>query len=469
MSDPTLLQEQRKILQRFRHATQQRDQQERDAKTQYDKELAITDHNLKKLQEDIEVSRTKRLNEFDSFAEEKNSIEEDFVDEQEHAKSLLRRVTMARISVEVELQALNMPLSSAQFEPVNQVATNLESYHKKLLNSVEIAENELKNVENSIDKLFEDRQKAKREEQKFAVGVISLLGFAGVFFLMQAGQVFFGLLAIVISWVFLNMSNNRFQTQVRTIIEERASTYLDKASAIAELIKPYYEPLLNRFDIEFVLIPKARQYYNDSFFISSTPITNVQYRPFIEAGGYAMSNVWSSEGWAWRRSKKITMPQYWDNTSFNSPDQPVVGVSWYEADAYARWLSQETGLEISLPSGKQWLRAAVGNDTRTYPWGEQAPTPRFANYKNNVKKTTPVGAYPIDISPFGVMDMAGNVSEWTSDTSTSSKTQHVLKGGSWAGNKDWLALKTLLTGKDGDTTRSPCFGFRIVTEVQDEF
>jgi len=97
----------------------------------------------------------------------------------------------------------------------------------------------------------------------------------------------------------------------------------------------------------------------------------------------------------------------------NAPNQPVVGVSWYEALAYCRWLSKRNGLRVSLPSEQEWEKAARGTDGRLYPWGNETPTAELCNFANKVGRPTPVGQYSSQgDSPYGCADMAGNVYEW---------------------------------------------------------
>jgi len=169
----------------------------------------------------------------------------------------------------------------------------------------------------------------------------------------------------------------------------------------------------------------------DEYWIMQTEVTNDQYNKFIDAGGYANEQYWSPAGWSWLTDNNIVGLRDAANTRFNAPDQPIVGVSWYEAEAYTKWLSAETGLDFSLPTEAEWEKAARGDDGRLFTWGEEwaGSAEDLANYcDRNCKKhgankniddgypvTAPVGAYPKGTSPYGALDMAGNVSEWTAD------------------------------------------------------
>ena len=111
---------------------------------------------------------------------------------------------------------------------------------------------------------------------------------------------------------------------------------------------------------------------------------------------------------------------YDDDKRFNRDDQPVMGLSWYAARAYCLWLSLleqnegDTAL-YRLPTEMEWEYAAGGKESRTYPWGEEEPSPTRANYNNNEGATTSIGRYPEGVTPEGLHDMAGNVWEWTAD------------------------------------------------------
>jgi formylglycine-generating enzyme required for sulfatase activity len=191
----------------------------------------------------------------------------------------------------------------------------------------------------------------------------------------------------------------------------------------------------------------------ERYWIAKYPITNAQFAKFIEAGGYRERQWWTEAGWkareegwhydnGWKPSgQPWTQPRFWTDAAWNGAAQPVVGVSWYEAVAFCQWLSETTGERITLPTEAQWQRAAQGDDGRAYPWSNDWDCARC---NNSVKPcdssvTTPVRRYEgKGDSPFGVVDMAGNVWEWCStdyasgseDVNSHSEAR-VLRGGSW--------------------------------------
>jgi formylglycine-generating enzyme required for sulfatase activity len=132
------------------------------------------------------------------------------------------------------------------------------------------------------------------------------------------------------------------------------------------------------------------------YFLAKTPVTHAQYREFVQAKGHGA-------------------PQGWPNGTPPSgkEDHPVVNVSWYDARDYCQWLSQVTGKDYRLPSEAEWEKGARGTDGRLYPWGNQWDATRCNSEKSGLGETTSVHAYPQGASPYGVMDMAGNVREWT--------------------------------------------------------
>jgi formylglycine-generating enzyme required for sulfatase activity len=155
--------------------------------------------------------------------------------------------------------------------------------------------------------------------------------------------------------------------------------------------------------------------------IGRYPVTNAEYRRFIEAGGYQERRWWTAQGWGYKEEQgHWTEPRLWNDKEWNQPTQPVVGVSWYEAMAYCAWLTEvgqqagwlPQGVSIRLPTSLEWERAARGTDRRRYPWGDDEPTEEHANYGKNIGRTTPVGAYPLGAAGCGAMDLAGQVMEW---------------------------------------------------------
>jgi formylglycine-generating enzyme required for sulfatase activity len=152
-----------------------------------------------------------------------------------------------------------------------------------------------------------------------------------------------------------------------------------------------------------------RTVHLSAFWIDIYPVTNARFARFLEAGGYADPAWWSPAGWAWRQQHGIRRPLQWGQAGWDGGDQPVAGVSWYEAAAYASWAGRR------LPTDAEWEKAARGTDGRRYPWGNEWPLPALANFALSVGRTTPVGLYPQGASPYGCHDMGGNVNNWTAD------------------------------------------------------
>ena len=177
------------------------------------------------------------------------------------------------------------------------------------------------------------------------------------------------------------------------------------------------------------------------FQISRYPVTNAQYRAFIDDGGYTerWRNCWTNESWKWREKGHITEPD-WRGGDFDLANHPVVRVSWHEATAFGQWLTMRlraTGelnetQEIRLPTGTEWEKAARGVDGRTYPWGDEEITPEHANYdETDLGATNTVGCFSKGRSPYGCEEMSGNVWEWCQDLYLSSGSRRVMRGGAW--------------------------------------
>ncbi|MFG2222868.1 ergothioneine biosynthesis protein EgtB [Streptomyces sp. NPDC048644] len=160
-----------------------------------------------------------------------------------------------------------------------------------------------------------------------------------------------------------------------------------------------------------------------AFLIDTAPVSNGAYLRFIEDGGYDEPRWWSADGWAQVREQGLRAPLFWRRegsswlrrrfgvTEEVVPDEPVVHVSWYEADAYARWAGRR------LPTEAEWEKAArhdpVADRSLRYPWGDEDPTPSHANLGQRHLRPALVGSYPDGRSPLGVGQLIGDVWEWT--------------------------------------------------------
>ncbi|HEX3054122.1 MAG TPA: SUMF1/EgtB/PvdO family nonheme iron enzyme [Aggregatilineaceae bacterium] len=178
---------------------------------------------------------------------------------------------------------------------------------------------------------------------------------------------------------------------------------------------------------------KGGKYKVPAFMIAKYPVTNAQYDVFVK-DGYRDPRWWeySKEAQKWR--KENGQPE---STAYEGDDLPRTNVNWYDAVAYCQWLSERVGQKIRLPTEQQWQRAAQGDDGRKYPWGNEVLNEQLCNFGGKVGKPTPVTQYPKGASPFGVMDMSGNVWEWcltewgTDAVQLTGDAARVLRGGSW--------------------------------------
>ncbi|GLY99571.1 ergothioneine biosynthesis protein EgtB [Actinoplanes sp. NBRC 103695] len=168
----------------------------------------------------------------------------------------------------------------------------------------------------------------------------------------------------------------------------------------------------------------AHQVDVPAYFIDRAPVTNEQYAAFLDAGGYDDERWWSTAGWRHRRSAGLSAPQHWQRdgdgwaytrfgrTSRIVPDEPVVHVCFYEAEAYAAWAGKR------LPTEAEWEKAArfdpATGRSRRFPWGDEPPTADQANLGQRHLRPAAVGAYPAGASPSGVHQLIGDVWEWTS-------------------------------------------------------
>jgi formylglycine-generating enzyme required for sulfatase activity len=228
------------------------------------------------------------------------------------------------------------------------------------------------------------------------------------------------------------------------------------------------EPFPTKTNMEMVLIPAGsflmgidgndldqrpqHEVYLDAYWMDLTEVTNAQYLACVDDGG----------------CKPPGEAQYYRDQSLR--DHPVAYVTWFDARDFCQWAGKR------LPTEAEWEKAARGTDGRIFPWGDTPANDRLANYNDNVHKSTPVGSYPVGVSPYGLQDMAGNVWEWVNDwylidyyrtsvrenpAGPDTGDRKVLRGGSWFSLVD-IVLRTHIRKKRAPEIRDYGTGFRCV-------
>lgn len=270
---------------------------------------------------------------------------------------------------------------------------------------------------------------------------------------------------------------NAHEKLVKSLRARAASLKIDITEDVVEpkgTVASEEIPDLHQF-IEIPIQEKSKVTY--PFWIGKYPVTNSQYERFLNAPDFSRSVYWlefskfdenSQPMGDWGRTgyeflqdelekakSKVLLPRFWDHKDFgrSNPYHPVVGISWYEASAYCEWLYMNwhrlpEGKEnpqlkpklIRLPVESEWVTAAGGADPlERYPWDEKGNATKSlkmilqrANVEESgLSRTTPVNAYPLGKSPFGVMDMAGNVWEWQANFFIKDYEWLAFRGGSW--------------------------------------
>ena len=199
---------------------------------------------------------------------------------------------------------------------------------------------------------------------------------------------------------------------------------------------------------------EAHSIYVAAFYLAQYPVTNADYQPFVAAGHRP--------------------PLDWPKSHYHEmlSQYPVVNVSWHDALAYCRWLSTASGQPYRLPTEAEWEKAARGPAAQTYPWGNEFDKTRCNTCESGMGRATPVDAYPTGASPYGVMDLVGNVWEWCrtlhadypyrADDGREDLTAEgwrALRGGSWL-DYEWGARPARrLSGQPDYVSRNT--GFRV--------
>lgn len=221
-------------------------------------------------------------------------------------------------------------------------------------------------------------------------------------------------------------------------------------------------------DLDWCAVPGGEIFLRDHdqpfavepFYIARYPLTWKQYRVFLEAPNGFADPRW----WADLRRR----PEY-PRESYLLDNLPAQEVSWYDAVAYCRWLSHKLHYEVRLPTEWEWEMAATGGDPRyVFPWG-WAHDSGFANTRESrLRRATAVGMYPQGASPFGALDMAGNVFEWCLNEFKQPRRVEIggeafrsVRGGSWFQIRTW-AYSFFRSG-DEPYYRFNAMGFRLAT------
>jgi ergothioneine biosynthesis protein EgtB len=224
--------------------------------------------------------------------------------------------------------------------------------------------------------------------------------------------------------------------------------------------------------------------------LADRTVTNGEWMRFIEEGGYSDSRLWLADGYAWVRENKVEAPLYWqwdegrwlrfglDGLHPVDRAAPVTHVSYYEADAFARWAG------VRLPTEFEWEKAAACDlergIARLYPWGSQAPTRQRANLDQWAFGPAQIGAYPEGRSFFGCEHMLGDVWEWTASEFLPypdfeafpypeysavhfGRGYKVLRGGSWATRH--VAIRNTFRNWDLPQRRQIFAGFRCAADA----
>jgi formylglycine-generating enzyme required for sulfatase activity len=215
---------------------------------------------------------------------------------------------------------------------------------------------------------------------------------------------------------------------------------------------------------KFVYAENSLPEIAEPYRIAKYPVTNAQFQAFIQdPNGYANPKWWSdrhTDG----RDQQLTGPA---EAMWPEADHPREMVSWHEAMAFCDWLSVRLGYKVSLPTEEQWEKAARGTDGFIYPYGYRFDEDRVNTSESKVGHTTKVDLYPTGASPYGALDMTGNVWEWTlseyhsrrNDTPGSAEPR-VLRGGSWATSRHYARAAFRIA--NFPTDRFLNVGFRVV-------
>ncbi len=438
MPEPEIIQQQRKLIHEFLAANARRTKAEADAQEQLENERAKAETFLaeqKHRSQQIEAKAQKH------HEAERKAADDALAQAKGLATALLRQAQVALQKARDAVTGANLPESvsfSADTAPIPDSDSNPRF---ELQRSAERAEQAAEAVADSIHTWQARKVRAEARRRKLVDASVLVLA------------------AIVISTLVIsNQVQERHRQATATAVAQPTATAMAVAQATAMAVAqatatavaqaqataiadmpPNLQNLRSRLDMNFVYVP-AGQFimgsadgegdgdehpqhvvYLDAYWIGQTEVTNAQYQQCVAGGACDPAGCMNDD-------------------DLDKPDQPVVCVSWVDAKAFCEWAG------LQLPTEAQWEKAARGTDGRIYPWGNEEPNCTKAQYWGCDGKTITVGSKPAGASPYGALDMAGNVWEWVADwysedyyanspdrnpAGPESGDWRVLRGGSW--------------------------------------
>ena len=212
---------------------------------------------------------------------------------------------------------------------------------------------------------------------------------------------------------------------------------------------------------EFCYVPDSNFLYGrdrvlskivSPFYMAKFPVSSSQFKHFVKETGY-----------------DYDLFDIMDQLS-PKPDCPATPISWQNAKAYARWLRSITGEYYSVPSEEEWEMAARGSDGRMYPWGSDSPSEDHGNFSltSHNSQTEESGIYPLNVSPFGCLDMIGNVWEWCLDEIDEYGEAHIMRGGSCVNDISYCNCNSRCYESPSDK-RVLYAGFRLIYLPEDMY
>ena len=240
--------------------------------------------------------------------------------------------------------------------------------------------------------------------------------------------------------------------QLVALLEHEALTpqqRVEAGDALGKLGDP--RPGVCTLEPDLIQIPAGDFQYGDEkevrtidqpFAIARYPVTVAQFGHFVEDGGYEDPSFWGgtdSAAWRWRVSEHpddrgkepVTQPEYWKQARWHGANRPIVGESWYEAQAYCAWLTAKSGRTYRLPTEEEWERAARHTDGRDWSWGNEWRDGIINSEEAGINRMSAVGAFPSGAAVCGALDMCGSIWGWTISLYDEDLETYVVRGGSW--------------------------------------